>query len=213
VGTQRYVLGKLGQLFLTLLLILTMAFFLFRVWQPGDPVQTWARSQGARYTPEQLDAIKAEWIAQRPLNRLYWAAETDLTPAMASGEVWLAYAWQGAYAQLLAKGTPVAYANPKEGRNSWVGVYGIRKGTKDLDLALKFLDAKLGQATGNNVVTMFYYGHSNQEVMQHITDATLKKAFSIDDPSILSKTNFTPNLTAEQRDAWTAMWAEVKAAP
>ena len=46
-----------------------------------------------------------------------------------------------------AKGVPVAYANPKEGRNSWVGVYGIRKGTPNLELALKFLDDKLANAT------------------------------------------------------------------
>ena len=49
--------------------------------------------------------------------------------------------------------------------------------------------------------------------MKGITDATLKQAFSIDDPAILQHTNFTPNLTADQRDAWTKMWAEVKAAP
>jgi hypothetical protein len=48
--------------------------------------------------------------------------------------------------------------------------------------------------------------------MAAITDETLKEAFSIDDPAILEATNFTPNLTAEQRDAWTAMWTEVKAA-
>ena len=50
-----------------------------------------------------------------------------------------------------------------------------------------------------------------QEVMAAITDPTLKEAFSVDDPSILEHTNFTPNLTAKQRDDWTAMWAEVKA--
>jgi spermidine/putrescine transport system substrate-binding protein len=164
-------------------------------------------------TDEQLAAIKDEWIAQRDLNLFYWAGEPELIEAMTSGDVWLAYAWQGAYATLLANGVPVAYASPKEGRNSWVGVYGIRKGTENYDLALKFLDAKLAEATGNNVVNLFYYGHANQDVMNGITDATLKEAFSIDDPSILEKTNFTPNLTAEQRDAWTAMWAEVKAAP
>src|SRR5262249_36982006 len=81
-----------------------------------------------KITPEQLAAIKQEWIKQRSLNLLYWAGEPELIDAMAAGDIWVAYAWQGAYAQLLAKGTPVAYANPKEGRNSWVGVYGIRKG-------------------------------------------------------------------------------------
>ena len=164
-------------------------------------------------TDEQLTAIKDEWIAQRDLNLFYWAGEPELVEGMKSGDVWGAYAWQGAYALLLGEGEPVAYPNTKEGRNSGVGVYGIRKGTENYDLALKFLDAKLGEATGNNVVNLFYYGHANQDVMNGITDETLKQAFSVDDPEILNQTNFTPNLTAEQRDAWTAMWAEVKAAP
>ena len=173
-------------------------------------IHDWDETQ---ITPEQLAQIKDEWIAQRGLNLFYWAGEPELVEGMAGGDVWVAYAWQGAYATLLGQGVPVAYANPKEGRNSWVGVYGIRKGTPNYDLALKFLDAKLAEATGNNVVNLFYYGHVNREVMNGITDETLKQAFSIDDPDILQKTNFTPDLTADQRDAWTAMWAEVKAAP
>ena len=164
-------------------------------------------------SPDQLAAIKEEWIAQRDLNLFYWAGEPELQEGMRSGDVWAAYAWQGSYALLLGEGLPVAYASPKEGRNSWVGFYGIRKGTENLDLALKFLDAKLGEATGNNVVNLYYYGHSNQDVMKSVTDPMLIEAFGLNDPDILEKTNFTPNLTAEQRDAWTAMWAEVKAAP
>jgi spermidine/putrescine transport system substrate-binding protein len=165
-----------------------------------------------RITDEQLAQIKEDWTAQRDLNLFYWAGEPDLIAAMESGDVWVAYAWQGAYATLLASGVPVAYADPKEGRNSWVGLYGIRKGTPNKDLACAFLDAKLAEATGNNVVNLFYYGHANQDVMNAITDPSLKEAFSVDDPTILDTTNFTPNLTAEQRDAWAEMWTEVKAA-
>jgi spermidine/putrescine transport system substrate-binding protein len=166
-----------------------------------------------KISADQLAQIKQEWIGQRALNLFYWAGEPELVDGMASGDVWVAYAWQGAYATLLGKNTPVAYANPKEGRNSWVGVYGIRKDSPNYDLALAFLDQKLGDATGKNVVSEFYYGSSNQDVMNGVTDATLKQAFSVGDPTILQKTNFTPNLTAAQRDAWTGMWAEVKAAP
>jgi spermidine/putrescine transport system substrate-binding protein len=162
-------------------------------------------------TADQLAAIKAEWIAQAPLNKAYWTAETDLDQLMSSGEVWAAYAWQGAYATLLGQKVPVAYASPKEGRNSWVGFYGIKADSKNYDLALRFLDAKLGLLTGQNLVANYYYGSSNQDVMSGITDPTLKQAFSIDDPNILQHTNFTPNLTAQQRDDWTAMWTEVKA--
>ena len=163
-------------------------------------------------TDEQLAAIQQEWTDQAKLNKTYWAAETDLVPLMQSGEVWLAYAWQGAYATLLGEGVPVAYADPKEGRNSWVGAYCIRKGTPNYDLALRFIDEKLGETTGTNLVNNYYYGSANADVMSAITDETLRTAFSLDDPTILQTTNFTPNLTAEQRDAWNAMWLEVKAA-
>jgi len=132
---------------------------------------------------------------------------------MIKGDVWAAYAWQGSYATLLAKGVPVAYAHPKEGWNSWVGMYGISASTKNYDLALKFLDDKLALLTGQNLVNEYYYGDSNQDVMNGITDPTLKKAFSLDDPNVLQHTNFTPNLTTQQIDAWNAMWNEVKAAP
>jgi len=165
-------------------------------------------------TPVQLEQIKQMWIDQKALNLLYWASDAaDLVPAMANGDVWVAYSWQGAYATLLGQGVPVAYADPKEGRNSWVGTYGIRKGSPNYELALRFLDLKLAEATMSNVVNLFYYGAANQDVMAAITDETLKQAFSIDDPTILQRTNFTPDVTDEQRNAWTNMWAEVKAAP
>jgi len=175
-------------------------------------------------TADQLAAIKAEWTAQAPLNKTYWSAPADLESLMNSGEVWAGYAWQGSFAVTKGAGTPVAYANPKEGRNSWIGVYGIRKDSPNYDLALKFLDAKLGLLTGQNLVNLYYSGTTNQDVMNGLSDpaqaaayggadtqALLKNTFSIDDPTILQHTNFTPNLTADQRDAWTAMWTEVKA--
>jgi len=166
-----------------------------------------------KVTPDRLAQVQAEWTQQRALNLFYWAGEPELVDGMTKGDVWVAYAWQGTYATLKSKGVPVAYANPKEGRNSWLGFYGIRTGVKDMDLALKFLDDKLAVATGNNVVNEFYYGHSNQNVMKSITDPTLLNVFAVNDPTILQKTNFTPNITADERDAWTKMWTEVKAAP
>ena len=82
-------------------------------------------------TDDQLAQIEADWIAQKPLNAFYWSGEyTDLCPAVQDGTVWVAYAWQGCYATALAAGDPVAYANPEEGRNSWVGLYGISAETR-----------------------------------------------------------------------------------
>jgi putative spermidine/putrescine transport system substrate-binding protein/spermidine/putrescine transport system substrate-binding protein len=162
-------------------------------------------------TADQLAESKAEWTEVLKNNPTRWLAEPELVDAFQDGDGWLAYSWQGAYATLLGAGVPVAYSNPKEGRNSWIGVYGINAKSTNTDLALKFLDEKLGDLTGNNLVANYYYGTANGDVMASITDETLKEAFSVDDPSILQKTNFTPNLTAEQREAWIAMWSEAKA--
>ena len=162
-------------------------------------------------TPEQLAQAKTEWTAVLRANPTTWLGEPDLIAGFQTGDVWAGYAWQSAYATLLPD-LPVAYADPKEGRNSWVGAYGIRKGSPNYDLALRFLDEKLGDATGEYLVNTWYFGTSNADVIAGITDETLKEAFSVDDPSILENTNFTPNLTAEQRDAWIAMWSEAKIA-
>jgi spermidine/putrescine transport system substrate-binding protein len=164
-------------------------------------------------TADQLASIEAEWKAQKPLNLLYWTGEyTDFCPAVQSGEIWVAYAWQGCYATVLYdESQPVAYANPTEGRNSWVGLYGISSQTESYELALKFLDNKLALETCTNAVINFYYGCVNQDAMDAVTDPVLIQTFGIDDPSILESTNFTPPVTQQQRDDWTDMWARVKA--
>jgi spermidine/putrescine transport system substrate-binding protein len=163
-------------------------------------------------TDEQLAEIESEWIAQKPLNAFYWSSEyTDLCPSVQDGTVWVAYAWQGCYATALAAGDPVAYANPEEGRNSWVGLYGISAASESPELAHAFLDLKLADASCGNAVSLFYYGCANGEVMAAIEDPVLIEAFGIDDPSILESTNFTPLVTEEQRDAWTSMWERVQA--
>jgi spermidine/putrescine transport system substrate-binding protein len=162
-------------------------------------------------TEEQLADIEAEWIAQKPLNAFYWSSETELCPAVSDGTVWVAYAWQGCYALALTDGAPVAYANPEEGRNSWVGLYGISAESDSPELAHEFLDLKLAEASCGNAVELFYYGCANGEVMAAVDDPFLIEVFSLDDPSILETTNFTPNVTQQQRDDWTAMWERVQA--
>ncbi|MDQ3688533.1 MAG: extracellular solute-binding protein [Chloroflexota bacterium] len=163
-------------------------------------------------TDDQLAQVEADWIAQKELNAFYWTGEyVDLCPAVQDGTVWVAYAWQGCYATALAAGDPVAYANPEEGRNSWVGLYGISADTDSYELALEFLDMKLAETTCGNAVTLFYYGCANGEVMAAIDDPVLIEAFGLDDPSILEATNFTPLVTEEQRAAWTGMWERVQA--
>jgi spermidine/putrescine transport system substrate-binding protein len=164
-------------------------------------------------TDEQLEEIKQMWIDQRDLNLFYWVDEPTLEEAFTSGDVWLAYAWNGAYYRLLQAGVPVAYADPEEGRNSWIGQYAISSKSENYDLALEFLDAKLGDETGRHLLVDYAYGHPVPEYFSVVEDPLLIQALSLDDPGILERTNFTVPISSEQRDRFVQMWAEVKAAP
>ena len=172
--------------------------------------------EGKITTEQFAEKNRVAWKKQKELLLDYWSGDDEqkLVDAMASasGNVWVAYAWPSAYAALKDalkdKGVEVEYAEPKEGRISWVGVYGILKDAKDYDLALEFLDEKLSTRTAENVVE-YGYAVANEEVWRGNPNATLKE-LSLDDPSVLKRTNFPPELTAKQQKAWTEMWSRVR---
>jgi peptide/nickel transport system permease protein len=67
VGTQRYLLGKVVRLVVTLFFVLTFTFFLFHVLMPGDPVSVFLRQAGAKYSPEQIDALRHRFGLDQPV--------------------------------------------------------------------------------------------------------------------------------------------------
>lgn len=66
MGTQRYLLGKVGQAVLTLLFILTFNFFLFRI-LPGDPVRLLTKGTGQRLSPAEQEQLRADLGLDQPL--------------------------------------------------------------------------------------------------------------------------------------------------
>ena len=163
-------------------------------------------------TDAQLAEAEKMWTDQRTLNRFYWSGEPELVAGMASGEIWVAYAWQGAYNTLLGQNIPVAYAQPKEGRNSWVGLYGISTKCQTPDLAYAFLDEKLTSEQGGNLISGFAYGHVNPAANAMVTDSNIVRALSLNDPTVLERTRFTPLVSETQRNQFGQLWARVKAA-
>jgi peptide/nickel transport system permease protein len=67
VGTQRYLLGKVVQLVLTLFAVVTFTFFLFHVLMPGDPVQVFLKQAGAKYSPAQIEELKHRFGYDKPI--------------------------------------------------------------------------------------------------------------------------------------------------
>ncbi|MGQ0849105.1 MAG: hypothetical protein ACT4OP_08320, partial [Actinomycetota bacterium] len=58
----------------------------------------------------------------------------------------------------------------------------------------------------------YAYGHVVPEYFSVVEDANLITALSLDDPSILDRTNFTVPISLDTHANYVELWAEVKAA-
>jgi spermidine/putrescine transport system substrate-binding protein len=84
----------------------------------------------------ELDMVFDLLRKQRPLNRFYAESESDITQALASGEVVAATTWDSGAASLRAEGVPVRFMNPKEGVETWF--CGLIRGGRVPDHGLRY---------------------------------------------------------------------------
>jgi spermidine/putrescine-binding protein len=106
----------------------------------------------------------------------------------------------------------VQYIEPKEGKLGFVCGFGISSKVKDPELAYAYIDAALAPESMAAFSNTYGYGSSNRDALPLI-DPKIVQLFQLDDPTALEKTVFYRPLTAEQRERFTSMWNEVKAAP
>ena len=164
-------------------------------------------------TPEQDAQIKQKLMDLKPNLLNYWADFTEINQLIASGDVWIAgNVWNDAYKSAVDEGVPVEYLTPTEGRLGWVCGYAISAKSQNVDLAYDFLDALIAPEPMAFLSNEYAYGAANAQALP-LTDPELVKLFSLDDPSILEKTVFYRPLTDAQREAFTGVWSEIKAAP
>lgn len=90
-------------------------------------------------TDEELDAVKAKMIEQKPLLRKYWTRPGELIELFKGGEVVAANSWNYVTNTLNADGF-AAHEVSNKTPVAWVDDYFIAKGTKNLELAHKFVD-------------------------------------------------------------------------
>ena len=164
-------------------------------------------------TADQDAQIKAKLIALKPNVLDFWSDSTALGQEVAAGDVWVAAnVWPDAYKAALDAGLKVDYIEPKEGRMSWVCGYVISSKVQNIDLAYDYIDAMISPASMAEESNQYAYGSSNLNAIP-LTDPALVKLFHLDDPSLLQHTVFYQSLTDQQRQDFTNMWTDVKAAP
>lgn len=162
-------------------------------------------------TAEQMEAVKQKLIDLKPNLLGYWTDYTEVNQQVASGEAWLALTWPDCYVAVKAEGIEVAYITPKEGRLGWIYGYAIPSSAANPDLAHDYIDAVLDVDSMAEMANQYGYGASNNQVAA-MTDPELVRIMLLDQPEVLAQTVFFRPLTEEQRQAWTTLWDEVKAA-
>lgn len=163
---------------------------------------------------EELEAVKAKLIEQKPLVRKYWTTAGELTELMANQEVYVSNAWTGLTSKdvnALDKGFTVAEFSPKEKSEGWMDSMMLAKGSPNTECAYQFLSfmqspegqCGLAKATG--------YFPVNPGAVEACMDEEMKKERQV------GNIDFVKSLVMWQQparlDKYIETWNAVKAAP
>ncbi|WP_246753065.1 extracellular solute-binding protein [Sinorhizobium sp. BG8] len=165
-------------------------------------------------TDEQLDAVKAKLIEQKPLIRKYWASAGELTELMANQEVFVSNAWTGLTSKDvngLKKDFVVAEFSPKEKAEGWMDSMMLVKDTPNEECAYKFISFMQSAAGQCGIATSTGYFPVNPKSVAGCMSDELKKERQVDN------VEFVKSLVMWQQpkrlDKYLEVWNAVKAAP
>ncbi|RDL50423.1 Spermidine/putrescine-binding periplasmic protein [Ensifer sp. M14] len=145
--------------------------------------------------------------------RLYWTDNTDLSQAIASGEVDLAWAWNETATTLQADGVPAAIKkDTAEGLSTWVCGYVRLKGAAaPEDQQYDFLNSITDPAITSYMVESWGYGHANARGMAQVDPKILADKGYADVSKFLDNTLFQAPMPMELRQKMIAEFEKIKA--
>jgi spermidine/putrescine transport system substrate-binding protein len=145
--------------------------------------------------------------------RLYWSDSTEISQALASGEVDLAWAWNDAAVLAAGEGVPVAVKrDTAEGLSTWVCGYSLlANGAGDENLAYDFLNATLDTRVSEYMVTAWGYGHANAAGMAAMDQAVVEAAGYADVDKFVNNTLFQSPVSNDLKQRMIAEFEKIKA--
>lgn len=181
---------------------------------PATAVMTAALYLGEDpYNPD-LEKVKAALIEQKKNVKLYWASADDWTKSFATGAITVGNLWSGLAGTQMANGDPIGFVVPKEGTVGWVDTWAIVKDSPNLDLAYQWIDYMISpgyQARWAQDPDRSSPAPANQEAHGQLPAEVVNRIQS--HPEWLDTMVIQRDMPAEQLQAWTELWQEVKATP
>ncbi|SIQ97976.1 putative spermidine/putrescine transport system substrate-binding protein/spermidine/putrescine transport system substrate-binding protein [Rhizobium sp. RU20A] len=145
--------------------------------------------------------------------RMYWTENTDLSQALASGELDVAWGWNETASSLKASGQPVEMLKDTAvGVSTWVCGYVRLKGaTADEAHQYDFLNAISDPAVSKYLVETWGYGHGNAKGMAAVPPDVLKAKGYDNVDGFLKNTLFQQPLPTDLRQKMIAEFEKIKA--
>ncbi|OJF92460.1 polyamine ABC transporter substrate-binding protein [Pararhizobium antarcticum] len=145
--------------------------------------------------------------------RLYWTDNTDVSQAMASGEIDLAWAWNETVTTLQKDGVPAAIKkDTKEGLSTWVCGYVRLKGGEGTEAQdYDFLNAVTDPAISTYLVDAWGYGHANGKGMAAVDAKLLAEKGYADVDAFVDNTLFQAPMPTQMRQKMIAEFEKIKA--
>jgi len=192
--------GKLSVIDYDYEMVLTAALYLgMRSQLASNPIT---------FSPADMQKIKSALQQQVKLDTKLWADLPTGEALLASGAVNATIGRILFLTDLRKKNIPVALINPKQGTQGWVTSTCISAGTDNLDRAYAFADYTMSAQYGVPLSQGLGYPSASQVSMQKLAPS-LRRDMFMNDPNILDKLVFWK--AADNPQAWTQMWNEVKA--
>jgi len=144
--------------------------------------------------------------------RLYWTDNTDVSQAMAGGEVDIAWAWNETATTLAADNVPVAMKkDTAEGLSTWVCGYVRLKGAEgDEAKQYDFLNAITDPSVSAYMVESWGYGHANAKGMAAVDPKLLAEKGYADVDKFVANTLFQAPMPTGLRQKMIAEFEKIK---
>ena len=159
--------------------------------------------------PSDLDAVKAKLIEQKSLNRTYWKTGDEFSKLFAGKQISVGLMWSGQAAAMKQQGEPIAFTVPEDGAIGWVDNWAIASGSKNKDLAYKFINAMIDKDFQYNWASKGGPAPVNKDAASKI-DPEYAKSAGMDEAS-LNRLVFMKYRTDDVKKAWNDLWTDVKA--
>jgi spermidine/putrescine transport system substrate-binding protein len=158
----------------------------------------------------QLDSVKNYLIDHKDQFRTFWHGDAEVKSLFKSGEIVISSGYPDEAKFLQKEGVNAQFAVAKEGQFLWACGYGISPSIDPENLPAAYALLNWYSGIKAEMFEASYWGYqiANEKVLD-VAPKSLVQEAGLDAPFHLE--NAIPASPPENRDAWVAAWAEVKA--